>query len=62
VKLNQRICTYLEHTGKLCQHVLAFVSIPRGLDLEQFVHEYYSVDRFRVAYAREIELMTDKTQ
>jgi hypothetical protein len=32
------------------------------VDLEQFVHEYYSVNRFRAAYSREIEQMTDKTQ
>ena len=64
VKLNKRTCTCLEwqHTGKPCQHELAFVSSQRGLDLEQFVHEYYSVDRFRVAYGRKIEPMTDKTQ
>ena len=64
VKLNKRTCTCLEwqHTGKPCQHVLAFVSSQRGLDLEQFVHEFYSVDRFRAAYCREIEPMTDKTQ
>jgi hypothetical protein len=32
------------------------------VDLEQFVHEYYSVNRFRAAYSREIEPMKDKTQ
>jgi hypothetical protein len=64
VKLNQRTCTCLEwqHTGKPCQHVLAFVTRQRGVDLEQFVDDYYSVNRFRAAYAREIEPLTDKTQ
>ena len=64
VKLNQRTCTCLEwqHTGKPCQHVLAYVTHQRRVDLEQFVHDYYSVDRFRTAYGREIEPMTDKTQ
>lgn len=64
VKLNQRTCTCLEwqHTGKPCQHALAFITTQRGVDFEQFVHEYYSVDRFKAAYAREIEPMTDKTQ
>jgi hypothetical protein len=63
VKLNNRTCTCLEwqHTGKPCQHVLAFVTRERGVDLEQFVHEYYSVDRFRAAYGREIEPMIDNT-
>jgi hypothetical protein len=64
VKLNQRTCTCLEwqHTGKPCQHVLAFVTRQRGVDLEQFVHEYYSVNKFKSAYSREIEPLTDKTQ
>jgi hypothetical protein len=60
----QRTYTCLEwqHTSKPCQHILAFVTCERGVDLEQFVHDNYSVDRFRVAYDREIEPMTDKTQ
>jgi hypothetical protein len=43
----QRTCTCLEwqHTGKPCQHILAIVTRERGVDLEQFVHDYYSVDR-----------------
>jgi hypothetical protein len=32
------------------------------VDLEQFVYDYYYVNRFRAAYGREIEPMTDKTQ
>ena len=57
VMLNQKTCTCLEwqHTGKPCQHVLAFVTSHKRVDLEQFVHEYYSVDRFIAAYGREIE-------
>uniref|UniRef100_A0A8R7JZR5 SWIM-type domain-containing protein n=1 Tax=Triticum urartu TaxID=4572 RepID=A0A8R7JZR5_TRIUA len=64
VKLNQQTCTCLEwqHTGKPCQHVLAFVTSQKRVNLEQFVHEYYSVDRFKAAYGREIEPMTDKSQ
>jgi len=64
VKLHQRTCTCLEwqHTGKPCQHVLAFVTRERGVDLEQFVHDYYSIDRFSATHGREIEPVTDKTQ
>jgi hypothetical protein len=60
--LRERTCTCQEwqHTGKPCQHVLAYVTCKRGVDLEQFVHEYYSVNRFRAAYVRDIEPMTDK--
>ena len=64
VKLRQRTCTCLEwqHTGKPCQHVLAYVTRERGVNIEQFVHDYYSVNRFRAVYGREIEPMIDKTQ
>jgi len=64
VKLNQKTCTCLEwqHTGKPCQYVLAFVTSQKRIDLEQFVHEYYLVDRFMAAYGGEIEPMTDKSQ
>ena len=41
---------------------MAFITSQRGVDIEQFVHEYYSVDRFRSAYVREIEPMTDRSQ
>ena len=41
---------------------MAYVTRQTGIDLEQFAHEYYSVNRFRAAYGREIEPMTDKTQ
>jgi hypothetical protein len=64
VKLHQRTCSCLEwqHTGKSCQHVLACATRQWGVDLEQFVHDYYSMHRFRAAYGREIEPMLDKTQ
>ena len=36
VKLRQRTCTCLEwqHTGKPCQHVLAYVTRERGVNIE----------------------------
>jgi hypothetical protein len=61
VQLKATCCEW-QHTGKPCQHVLAFVTRQRGVDLEQFVHNYYSVNMFRAAYSREIEPMTDKSQ
>ena len=41
---------------------MAYVTRQWGVDLEQFVHDYCLVNRFRAAYGREIEPMTDKTQ
>ena len=32
------------------------------MNLEQFVHDYYLVDRFKVAYGRQIEPMTGRSQ
>ena len=32
------------------------------MDLEQFVHDYYSVDRFKATYGRENEPMTGRSQ
>ena len=40
----------------------AYATRQRGVELEQFVHDYYSVNRFMAAYSREIEPLTDKTQ
>ena len=64
VKLINKECTCLEwqHTGKPCKHALAFLTTQRNVDLEDYVHEYYSVEKFRAAYGRLIEPMTDKTQ
>jgi len=47
VKTYLRECTCLEwqYTGKPCQHALALITTQQTMDvdLEEFVHEYYSV-------------------
>ena len=66
VKTYLRECTCLEwqHTGKPCQHALALITAQQtvDVDLEGFVHDYYSVENFRNAYKRLIEPLPDKTQ
>lgn len=66
VKAYLRECTCFEwqHTGKPCQHALALISAQDNslVSMEDFVHDYYSVERFRNAYKRLIEPMPDKTQ
>ncbi|CAO2190691.1 unnamed protein product [Urochloa humidicola] len=66
VKAYLHDCTCLEwqHTGKPCQHALALVTSQQNRDvkLEDFVHEYYSVDKFREAYSRLIEPLPDRSQ
>jgi len=64
VKLNEKTCTCQEwqHIGKPCQQALAFLTTQKNVDLEQFVHHYFSVEKFQAAYGREIEPLADKSQ
>jgi hypothetical protein len=58
-------CLQWQHTGKPCDHALAFINVLQArnfVNMEDYVHEYYSVSRFRAAYAGEIEPLTDKNQ
>jgi hypothetical protein len=63
VKCLTHECTCLEwqHTGKPCQHALVVLAAQK-IKLEDFVHNYYSVARFRAAYQGEIEPLTGKSQ
>ena len=36
---------------------IGLCNVQKGVDLEQFVHEYYSVNRFRAAYGRQINTL-----
>lgn len=57
-------CTCLEwqHTGKPCPHALVVLTALPNVKLEDFVDDYYSVEKFKAAYQGEIEPLTDKTQ
>ncbi|KAL6661634.1 hypothetical protein ACP70R_001018 [Stipagrostis hirtigluma subsp. patula] len=55
-------CGEWEMTGKPCPHALAVIPMFPEFDMATFVHEYYSIERFRIAYNGSIPLMTDKTQ
>jgi hypothetical protein len=48
VYLTQHKCTCREWqiTGKPCPHALAVITIMRQIDMEKFVHKYYSVQKF----------------
>ena len=41
---------------------MAWILSNRGLEISDFVHEYYSVARFRAAYARRVEPMPDRSE
>jgi hypothetical protein len=64
VDLHRHTCTCQEwqHTGKPCQHALAFITTQRNVDVCDFVDECYSVENSKAAYCRLIEPMTDKSQ
>lgn len=55
-------CREWQITGKPCKHALAWILSNRGIQIADYVHEYYSVARFRAAYEGRVEPMPDRTQ
>lgn len=53
-------CRQWQITGKPCKHALAWILSNRGMEIPHFVHEYYSVAKFRAAYADRIAPMPDR--
>jgi hypothetical protein len=43
-------------------HAVAFICSLRGVHMEDYVHKYYSLARFRIAYARKIPALNDKSK
>jgi hypothetical protein len=62
--LHECTCLQWQHTGKPCDHALCLIIAQQAIDvrMKDFVHEYYSVERFKNAYKRLIEPLPDKTQ
>jgi len=54
-------CREWQITGKPCKHGLAWILSNKGLKISDFVHEFYSVERFRADYAGRIEPMPDRS-
>jgi hypothetical protein len=53
--LHECSCCKWQHTGKTCQRALSLITDHRqirNVRMEDFVHDYYSMDKFRKAYAR----------
>jgi hypothetical protein len=55
-------CREWQVTGKPCKHALAWILSNRGVQIDDFVHEYYSVARFKAAYADRIEPLPDRSE
>ncbi|XP_062182995.1 uncharacterized protein LOC133887093 [Phragmites australis] len=64
INLPTKTCTCREWqlTGKPCLHALAFIISQRNIEVEDYVHEYYFLERFMLVYATTIQPMTDKSQ
>ena len=54
-------CRVWQLTGKPCNHALGWICTNRG-KIQNFVHEDYSVQKFRAAYAGKVAPMTDRSQ
>jgi hypothetical protein len=48
-------CRQWQVIGKPCIHALAWILSNRGLRIQDYVHKYYSVARFKAAYQDKIE-------
>ncbi|CAM0871430.1 unnamed protein product [Alopecurus aequalis] len=64
VNLQNRTCTcrVWQVSGKPCMHTLAFICSINGDEIPTYVDDYYSVEKFKAAYAGRIPSMTDKSQ
>ena len=63
VNLEQKTCSCRawQVTGKPCTHALAFIArLSRHVHIDEFVDDYFSVDKFRKAYSGTFNPMTSK--
>jgi hypothetical protein len=60
--LHECSCCEWQHTGKPCHHALSLITAQqiRDVMMSDFVHEYYSMEMFRKAYAKNIESLCSK--
>jgi hypothetical protein len=65
VKADLKFCSCLEwqHTDNLCQHALVIIIAQsfRDVSMEQFVDDYFSVEKFKKAYTRRMEQLADRS-
>ena len=63
VNLIERTCTCRAWQGSEipCKHAIAYITSIPGAILEDYVHEYYSVDKFKAAYQGSVPSIPDKS-
>lgn len=57
----KRTCRCWQVTGLPCTHALCIITSIRG-NIEDYVHDYYSVAKFKKAYEKSLKPMTDSKQ
>jgi hypothetical protein len=64
VNLQERTCSCRQWQvcGLPCKHALAFITSLTNAHIRQYVDVYYSLEKFRSAYAQLIPAMPDKNQ
>jgi hypothetical protein len=64
VDLGAQECSCLEwqHTGKPCDHAIVVITSFRSERIENYVHDFYSVQKFKEAYCRVIYPIRDRSQ
>ena len=61
-ELHECTCLEWQHTGKPCEHAILFLASKPKVNMHPYLHEYYSVARFKAAYATPIPPLTDQSQ
>ena len=61
-ELHECTCNEWQHTGKPCEHAILFLASQPKLNMHPYLHEYYSVAKFKAAYATPIPPLTDQSQ
>jgi hypothetical protein len=64
VDLGAKECSCMEwhHTGKPYDHAIVVITSFRSERIENYVHDFYSVQKFREAYCRVIYPIRDRSQ
>ncbi|KAE8793129.1 hypothetical protein D1007_32229 [Hordeum vulgare] len=61
-ELHDCSCLKWQATGKPCDHAILFLAGQPKINMHPYLHEYYSVAKFRAAYATPIPPLTDQEQ
>ncbi|KAE8816773.1 hypothetical protein D1007_05803 [Hordeum vulgare] len=61
-ELHDCSCLEWQATGKPCDHAILFLAGQPKINMHPYLHEYYSVAKFRAAYATPIPPLTDQEQ